>query len=280
MRSIAVVGANGFIGSKLREVFIAESSHSKEWLLECDFLDGKWLRQASTAELKARLSGKGLLHLAENPNIAMYEREDLTSKQYTNAVNLLEFSCEPKIYISSYLVYASLRKSGDPGLREDAPVSDHSAYAAHKLRVEKLFLDFGGAVVRSSNLYGGSRSARTGFVESVIRSVLTTGIVELDNGSNIRDFLFVDQFASCLFKLIQVENLRGLYNLGSGYGLSLAAVVDVVANVLGRDGEKAVKYIESPNQTLDIRYLDCSRIRHAIGCWPDTRLVFNLPKIL
>lgn len=280
MKKIAVVGANGFIGSNLKQVFVADYGRLKGRQIECDFLDGDWLRKASTKQLRARLCGKGLLHLAENPNILHYESDDLMLRQYRNALNLLEFSVEPKVYMSSYLVYASLKHPDHGGLKESDAVFPGSSYATHKLRVEKLFLDFGGTAIRSANLYGGTFCERKGFIETVIKSLARGEVIELDNGSNVRDFFYIEQFANCLFRLMQLDDLRGIYNLGSGYGLSLAQVVHLVGNALGIGGSKIIKCSGSPNSSPDIRYLDCSKAEQAIGSWPDTSLTSILPKIV
>lgn len=278
MSSIAVVGANGFIGSSLKKAFHSKFSQSMGWRLDLDFIDGQWLRQASSSQLRARLGGKGLLHLAENPNVSSYGSEKMVSSQYGNAQKLVRYSSVPKVYLSSYLVYAGINNVGDGGLSETDPVCSEGCYALHKLKVEKLFLDSGGAVIRSSNLYGRSRLRRQSFIDRIIKRLSMDEAVVLENGSNVRDFFYIEQFVISLIKLMQVDDLRGIFNLGSEHGLSLAEAAYLISETMGK-AEIRIEYRLSES-SRDIRFLDCSKAQSAIGWFEDTSLAFNLPKIL
>lgn len=278
MISIAVVGANGFIGSNLKKTFYSKFSQSMGSRLDFDFIDGQWLRQASSSQLRARLAGKGLLHLAENPNVSSYSSVKMVSSQYSKALELVEFSSAPKIYLSSYLVYTGMDSLGDTGLSEIDAVCSEGGYALHKLKVEKLFLDSGGVVIRSSNLYGWSRLRRQSFIDRIIKRLSMDEVIMLENGSNVRDFFYIEQFVISLIKLMQVDDLRGIFNLGSGHGLSLAEAAYVISGAMGK-AEMRIEHRLSES-SRDIRFLDCSKVRSAIGWFEDTSLAFNLPQIL
>lgn len=168
---------------------------------------------------------------------------------------------------------------GDPAslpVAEDAPLQPHSCHGAGKAAAE-LFLRTRRPertlVLRPSNIYGPGQALKSGF--GVIRHLLVCAAEARPfqlwgDGLQVRDYLYIDDFAEAVARLIARPQAHGCFNLGSGEGTSLRELIALVEAETGR-----TLHIEAqPAREGDVRriVLDIDRIRRAVEWAPTTRL--------
>jgi nucleoside-diphosphate-sugar epimerase len=70
-------------------------------------------------------------------------------------------------------------------------------------------------------------------IPSVISSLLRGEPVDCTHGTQVRDFVYVDDVAAALVALLD-SGARGPFNVGTGTGVSLREVIDLIVTRLGR----------------------------------------------
>jgi UDP-glucose 4-epimerase len=171
---------------------------------------------------------------------------------------------------------------GDPDrlpVTEDCPLRPLSCHGAGKAAAE-LFLAAQAPtrtarwiVLRPSNVYGPGQPWRTGF--GVLRHLLQCAIEDrpftlFGDGSQVRDYLYIDDLANGVLQLLEAPDVSGTYNIGSGVGISLLDLISLVERITGKR-----LHVESrPTHEGDVGriVLDVEKIREAIGWTPVTSL--------
>ena len=182
------------------------------------------------------------------------------------------------VFLGSSCIYP---KMADQPLKEDylltGPLEPTNQwYAVAKIAgvkaVEAVRQQYGLPYVSlmPTNLYGPGDNfdATTSHVLPAIMRKLheakrTGGAVELwGTGSPLREFLHVDDLARAVAWALSVEPVDDLYNVGSGQELSIRDLAEVIARVVGYEGE--VRWDTSKPDGTPRKLLDSSRL-HALG---------------
>src|SRR5260370_8337066 len=126
--------------------------------------------------------------------------------------------------------------SGD--LREDGPVRPVTIYAASKLAAKMIGelraaqLGVGFTWARIFYLYGPFEDERR-LVPAVIRAVLEGREFPATSGTQVRDYLHVEDVASALCALA-TKGAVGTFNVCSGDKVTVAELIGEVARIMGR----------------------------------------------
>ncbi len=161
------------------------------------------------------------------------------------AVNLLYASQINKIkrylYTSTYGVYGKKLKMKEGNVWKDFP-SEHDKYAGWakrmgELQVEAYSKEFnfeGLYVVRPANIYGPNLNfnpKNSMVVASLIKRVCDgeNPLAVWGDGSNIRDFVYCDDVASSIIKIMQ-KNINKPINIGSGKGTSIKNLIKIIVD--------------------------------------------------
>ena len=127
-------------------------------------------------------------------------------------------------------------------------------------------------ILRPSNPYG-PRLGRAG-LQGVIGACLTKAahnepLEVWGDGNVIRDFIYVEDLAELCVLSIQ-SSITGVFNVGSGVGVSIREIIDLLGQVLGRD----LNIIHKPGRNFDVpsNVLDISKVMHAFNWSPKTSL--------
>lgn len=88
-------------------------------------------------------------------------------------------------------------------------------------------------VVRISNIYGPTKLVRPDLIPTLIQSLLSPGEVTVWSTQPVRDFLYLDDAAEAIVKLLDTA-YTGVVNLGSGRSVSIGHIVDTLEKISGR----------------------------------------------
>lgn len=161
-------------------------------------------------------------------------------------------------------------------VNEDALLQPRSCHGAGKAAAE-LFLGLrrpGSTVIlRPSNIYGPGQPQRSGF--GVIRHLLRCFSEDLPfqmwgDGTQLRDYLYIDDFCEAVLKLSAHPGASGVFNIGCGVGTSLNELIAMLEAGTGRK----IRIDKRPLREGDVVriVLDVARIRRLTGWVPETRL--------
>jgi nucleoside-diphosphate-sugar epimerase len=183
------------------------------------------------------------------------------------------------VFPSSRLVY------GKPlylPVDEKHPLAPESIYAAHKLAVENYHLIYGrlyglkATVLRISNPYGPFQAGEGrayGIANSFIQAAVHDRPITLfGDGSQRRDYLYIDDLVEALLRVAYTEEARGrIYNIGNGQGTSLLELAEMA---VGETGQGKIVRIPWPEEYRVIEtgdYLsDVSLAHNELGWRPNT----------
>jgi len=162
---------------------------------------------------------------------------------------------------------------------ESHAVRPMCSYGVSKLTIEHYLevyrrlrgLDY--VVLRLSNPYGERQSPlrALGALTVFLHRTLKRQSVEVwGDGSVTRDFIYVGDVASAVY-LATIKPVFGVFNVGTGTGLSLRDILAQIANTLGRD--PIVEWL--PSRPFDVPriVLDASKLKKATA-W---RCLTSLP---
>lgn len=171
---------------------------------------------------------------------------------------------------------------------ERHPLNAQSPYAATKIAADQLagsyHASFGLPVVtvRPFNNFGPRQSARA-VIPSIISQALASGRVELGSLEPVRDFLYVGDTARGYLAAAETEGACGrVYNLGTGRGVSIGQVVELVGQILGRPLDVQGSAERRRPEASEVQRLICSAQRAAdeLGWQPAVSLETGLERTM
>jgi UDP-glucose 4-epimerase len=295
-----VLGGGGFIGLNLsntlaglgaevhaygrQPIFPGSLAPGIRWTT-ADFAD----QSALTAAVEA---AEFIFHLVSSSTPASANADpaaDVTDNLVAT-LNFLEI-CRTRrvrriVFVSSGgTVYGAASQIPTP---ETAPTDPISAYAIQKLALEKYFalyrhlygVDY--LVLRVANPYGPMQIARKnqGLVAALMKRALAGNPIEIwGSGEVIRDFVYIDDVVRALLMSAMHQGPSRLFNVGSGAGLSVNAVVDNIERVVGRGPLQRV-YMPSRPADVPVNVLDISRIHDEMGWTPEVEWIDGLRRTM
>ena len=121
-------------------------------------------------------------------------------------------------------------------------------------------------ILRPSNPYGHGQNihARQGLIAVAMGKILAAEPIEVwGNGSNIRDYIYIDDLAEAVVQLLEKDVYNTTVNIGSGEGASINDIIHILRDVV--DEEVKVDY--KPARSVDVSHmiLDTTRLRSYIN---------------
>jgi UDP-glucose 4-epimerase len=224
---IVITGATGFIGTalckkleKLKEYSIVKVTRSKD---KSGFYNVKSYQQSPIGDI--------LIHLGENPDRGIVNKKgDLYRKETGKVIeSLLGKNYKKVIYCSTSAIYGD---KGTEPYSENMETCANDIYTKAKIENEKRVLSAGGIVVRFSNVIGPGMS-KNNVLSDIIKQLLNTEILEIQNIKPIRDFIWIDDVVDAVTQLIKTE-ISGIFNIGSGVAISINQLAEIVLNIAGQ----------------------------------------------
>lgn len=296
MPRILITGGCGFIGRNLVEtlhrkenfeirVLDNESVGTRSVLdgFDVDFVAGD-VADAATVSHALR-DVDSVVHLAAHTSVI----ESVESPErgfLSNAVGTFNLLCCMREAGVRRIVNAStggaILGSINPPAHEGMPPMPLSPYGASKLAAEGYCSAFGESYgllpisLRFSNVYGPHSGQKKSVVSSYIRAIMQTrSVVIFGDGSQSRDFVFVDDICNAIVSAITSQQ-TGVFQLGSGVPTSIVDLVSQLKRIAGSSLE--VVYQPARKGEVPHTWCDISKARNHLGYEPATPLECGLRK--
>lgn len=292
VKKVLITGGLGFVGTNL--ISLLTKTRGYEIVVLDDESLGKRSHVQETIEFipgsicdrqlvdKALKGVDAVVHLAAHTRVV----ESMENPTYNFEVNVN----------GSFNVLSAMRDAGikrlvsastggailgevKPPVHEAMVAQPTAPYGASKLAVEGYCSAFNTAYgmeavsLRFSNVYG-PRSFHKGSVVAAFYKRILAGkpLVVYGDGSQIRDFVFVEDLCQGIKQAIEQENLTGVFQLGTGIPTSVNTLISQMKTVVGDDYPVEVEYKDFRTGELRETYCDISKARQGLGFDPDTPL--------
>jgi NAD dependent epimerase/dehydratase len=262
-KSVLVTGAGGFIASHLVEelvyqgakvrAFVRYNSRADNGLLnliddeifsKIDIYAGD-LRSYETV-LDAMQGVTHVFHLGALIAIpySYVHPQEVVETNVIGTNNILmaarDLGIEKLIHTSSSEVYGTARIVP---IDENHPLQGQSPYSASKIGADKLAesyyysYDLPVVILRPFNTYGPRQSTRA-VIPTIITQALTKERINIGNLEARRDLTYVSDTVQGFLRVAEVEGIEGqTFNLGVGYDITIAELINKILKITGRDLE-------------------------------------------
>lgn len=167
----------------------------------------------------------------------------------------------------------------EPPVHEEMMPCPLSPYGASKLAVEGYCSAFNSsygmqaASLRFSNVYG-PRSFHKGSVVAAFYKQILAGnpLIVYGDGSQIRDFIFVEDLCQGIEQALQKPEVTGVFQLGTGIPTSVNTLIENMRQVIGDTHPINVVYEDFRSGELRATYCDISKARRELDFNPSTSL--------
>jgi len=308
-RTALVTGAGGFIGSHLCEVLVERGAKVRALCRYTSRRDEGVLAQLSPgirSELEVEFGDlrdrdvvgrlargvETIFHLAASISVpySFVAPREVVMTNVEGTLNMLTAAVDAGVnayvQMSSSEVYGTAQYTP---IDERHPLDAQSPYAASKVGADKLtesfHLSFGlpAVVARPFNTFGPRQSLRA-VIPTVISQALVGGPLRLGALTPTRDFVFVRDTIDGLIRLAATPAAAGgTYNIATGTDVSVADVVRLVSEILGREldleGNQAERMRPEKSEVHQLLG-DASKLRELTGWKPQTELRDGLAAVI
>jgi dTDP-glucose 4,6-dehydratase len=190
------------------------------------------------------------------------------------------------VHVSTDEVYGSLGPD-DPSFSETTPYDPRNPYSATKAASDHLVRSYvnthnlEAVVTNCSNNYG-PRQHKEKFIPTIIQHIKNnTPIPVYGNGSNIRDWLFVEDHCDALLTIGENFKRGDRYNIGGGFECDNLSMVSMILDIMGKPPETHKNWINfvDDRKGHDLRYsMDSSKLKNELGWEAKTNIFDGLRK--
>jgi dTDP-glucose 4,6-dehydratase len=194
-------------------------------------------------------------------------------------------------HISTDEVFGTL-KADDEAFTEQTPYAPNSPYSASKAGSDHLVRSYWHTyrlpitISNCSNNYGPYQHKEK-LIPTIIRSCLTWQPIPIyGDGSNIRDWLYVEDHCAAIFSILERGHLGETYNIGGNNEISNLALAKQICDVMDQEYPRKKSYqslIQFVTDRLghDWRYaINHNKITHSLNWGPKETLETGLQKTI
>lgn len=183
----------------------------------------------------------------------------------------LKFRVERFIQISTDEVYGDILKGK---FKENSHFKPNSPYSASKASADLLIKSYirtynlGAIIIRPSNNYGPWQYPEKLIPVAILKIIQKQKIPVYAKGLNVREWLFVDDCARGIYKIMEAGKTGEIYNLGSSAEKKNIEVIRALLSIL-RANESAISFVQD-RPGHDLRYsLDSNKVKAKTGWYPE-----------
>lgn len=183
----------------------------------------------------------------------------------------LKFRVERFIQISTDEVYGDILKGK---FKENSHFKPNSPYSASKASADLLIKSYirtynlGAIIIRPSNNYGPWQYPEKLIPVAILKIIQKQKVPVYAKGLNVREWLFVDDCARGIYKIMEAGKTGEIYNLGSSAEKKNIEVIRALLSILRAD-ESAISFVQD-RPGHDLRYsLDSNKVKAETGWYPE-----------
>ena len=169
-----------------------------------------------------------------------------------------------------------------PPVHENMAPNPLSPYGASKLAVEGYCSAFSSCYglstvsLRFSNIFGPRSFHKGSVIAHFFKNIIADNeLVVFGDGSQIRDFLYVDDLVSGIAEFIE-SDFSGVFQLGSGKPVTINELLNIITEIVGADYKFNVRYVDFRPGEIRETWSDIEKAQHAINFRPKTSLTDGL----
>jgi UDP-glucose 4-epimerase len=294
LKNFLIIGGNGFIGKNLFDYLTLKNFNvtitsrsvaisNKFRIIQLDlnnYYDVLNFFNSSTFDVVIHLSGSTFSSTLPSD----YERElNLNLLPSINIFRAFKNSNIKKIvYFSSggsvYGASSKMKQSEDDVLKPLSPYGLIKKTIEESLQEILIKAKDRYLIIRPSNPYGNYQDPSN--IQGIIAKFMFLSFEGKNlplygNGNIIRDFIYVEDLVNLTYKLIEM-NLNGIFNIGSGYGLSILELVTKIRNIF--DMKSDIEFLPSRKTDVIRSTLDIKKLNSYIKYEPLTNIDEGLNK--
>jgi len=289
-----VTGATGFLGSHLtrllsrrgHEVTILKRANSDSWRI-ADVLPGVRVVYGDLSDLASareqiiECRPEAVLHVGWQGVQSRFRNDRIQSDNIGQAAQLLAIAhqagCRTWIGFGSQAEYGPKQEA----ISETEPPAPTSLYGMAKLATMEMsramsdVLDMRSVWVRVFSLFGPADEP-SWMLPSLIQQLLESEVPALTAGTQMWDYLYVEEAAEAVVQLMETPAACGVFNLGSGQARPLREIVEEVRDMI--DPSLSLRFGEVPFRPDQVMHLeaDITRLQEAVSWRPRADLAAGL----
>ena len=234
---------------------------------------------ASTKKVIEKVQPSVIIHLAGSR--LRSERISEFGNNFTDSIGLTlntVNACVGKDWLKCFVTLGTCEEYGSvkvPYSESDQEVPN-SAYAWGKLATTKLLMalwqthKFPAVILRPTVAYGPNQDLDM-FIPALISSLLKSQDFRMTDGSQTRDFIFIDDVISAIVQAINIDVAGQIINISSGTEVSLSTLVELVLKIIDTDVRKHVLKATLPRRHAEVgRYVATNGLAKQILGWEPT----------
>lgn len=289
MNNILFLGGAGFIGSNLIRTLIGRKNDIKVYVLEPSFANISRLDGMEVQVFRGTLQDidfvqsiieanhiDAIVHLVATiiPGSTFEDYKREYQQVIFPTIELMQYCAQKDIkfvYFSSGGTVYGNRTDMTP-FKETDPMAPISYYGWSKQMMENSILyvhrtaGLKYLIVRPSNPYGHGQNihAKQGLIAVALGKILAEEpIVVWGDGSNVRDYIYIDDLCEVLSQLLEKDVCNTTLNIGSGVGASINDILQVLRDVVSE--EVQVEY--QPARKVDVAHmiLDTTHLKQYVN---------------
>ncbi len=295
MSKTIILGGSGFIGryvcrslvSRGAVVYVVDPHAPVENVHDYVAAD------ARDPDAVSRVVDKGdtIIHLFHSsiPDKSVSDPEGELVENVIPYISLLEKLAEEGagllVYASSGgQVYGNVETLPIPESAKEMPISNYGIaklVMEHFTRTATYTHGIPHIILRIANPYGPFQelSNQHGVVPALLRSVRDkTPLKVYGGGVTVRDYVYIEDVAECICRLIEKGAHNETVNIGTGRGTSLSELIRMAQEAAGG----RIKTIEEPIRKSDVNknFLDITRLQELTGYTPQVGLEEGLRRVV
>ena len=299
-KHILVTGSNGFLGKHLCARLLKNNFE----VTGIDFKEGNithklfnsittdLTKKEDTIKAIAKIKPDYVIHLASLKNRISTKSEFFTS-YHANlliASNLIE-ACLDFLNLKRFVFLGSCDEYGDIPLpfNENQQEQPSNSYGLSKLAITKLLLslskslNFPAVVLRPTVIYGPEQGNEM-FLPALIQSLLSKKDFAMTQGGQLRDFVYIDDVIAAIISSINAnDEVNGnVINIGAGNSHCIKDIALVIANLIGSDAMKHLKFGALPYRQNEVMNYaaNINRAQEKIHWKPEIQIEDGLRKTI